>query len=185
MDTSHRPGKFRQHAWIRKHGQARHGTLPLVRLEELVERPTLLQVVHVSYPRDDLRAEEPVRRLKRGEDVALGQDGGAHGEACRSRPAPRVVASRTLTAGVRGRDGRLAGEEVERDVRPVLPAPMDTSDARSLPSGGGITDLARSGTTQRRGTESVGVNSASSPQQDNHRDQHGGCRDHGSIHYIY
>lgn len=152
-DLSHGLGQFRQDAWIRQHGQARHRTTALVGLKELVKGGTELQIImSVSNPRDDLRTEEPMSGLKRRKSIALGQDGIAHGREARLGPwrGTGCVSTRGRVRGetrallkmARSRHRGGSGKEIEGHGRPVIPAIVDSSGGFHR---GGIPGLAQRG----------------------------------------
>lgn len=157
-DFSHGLGQFRQDTWIRQHGHARHRTTALVGLKKLVEGGTHLEIImSVSNPHHDLRTEEPMSCVERGQSIALDQDGIAHGREARlgSWRGTGCASARTSGRGrretralltmARGRHGRGRGKEIKGHGRAIISALVDP------PGGllrGGIPDLARGGFPQ-------------------------------------
>mmetsp|Transcript_35164 Transcript_35164/g.75930 ORF Transcript_35164/g.75930 Transcript_35164/m.75930 type:complete len:145 (+) Transcript_35164:312-746(+) len=89
--------KLWENTRIRKHGQTRHRTTALIRLEKLVKRSSLLQVIRVGNPHHNFRTQKSMCRVKRWKDIARREDRVAHGGKARLgfTPAPRTLLGMT------------------------------------------------------------------------------------------
>lgn len=88
----HRPRQLGKNTRVRKHGQTRHGTMLLVRLEKFVNRRTQLKfILRVRNSHDNLRTQKSVCRMELGEGITISEDRVAHERHSRlgTRSGPR------------------------------------------------------------------------------------------------